>query len=372
MRNVWKKYGSVEAVKGISFDCKNGELLSVLGPSGCGKTSTLRMLAGLEDITGGEVLFDGKVVNQLTPKERDVAMAFEDYALYPALSVFDNIAFPLRAPHRAAGYTEEQVRKKVGELAEMLDLTSILDHRVRKLSGGQQQRISLARALVRPASAYVLDEPLSHLDGRQQLEVRASLRRMQQIEKTTVLLVTHNQAEAISMADRIILMNMGEIEQIGTPGEIWNEPASLFVAQFIGDPPMNFIPARFDKASKVFKAEKFSIEAVKEIQEAANTFPDDEEFIVGIRPDDFDLSKEEKPGHYLSGNVWIVEPMGDETIITVSIAAGTRLKALVPGDFIAEVGERMWLGPNLESVHIFRNRTGKSLHNSNGSAQRHY
>ena len=360
LQGVWKKYGAVEAVKGIDFQCKDGELLSILGPSGCGKTSTLRMITGLEEITAGQILFDGQVVNKLAPKERDVAMAFEDYALYPALSVFDNIAFPLRAPHRAANYTPEEVKRKVHELAQVLDLSPILKQSVKKLSGGQQQRISLARALIRPASVYVLDEPLSHLDGRQQLEVRASLRRMQQIQKTTILLVTHNQAEAIAMADRIILMNNGLIEQIGTSAEIWNNPVSLFVADFIGDPPMNFIKAHYDRDGKTFKAHETLIPVPKKHIQSASLLGTETEFTIGIRPSDIAVSLKQEAGSTLWGEVWVMEPMGDESIVTVS-RDELKLKALVPGDFRAEIGQRVWLSPNLDLVHIFSNQTGNSL-----------
>lgn len=360
LQGVWKKYGAVEAVKGIDIHCRDGELLSILGPSGCGKTSTLRMITGLEEITAGQILFNGKVVNQLTPKERDVAMAFEDYALYPALSVFDNIAFPLRAPHRAAQYKPEDIKRKVTELATVLDLGPILNQSVKKLSGGQQQRISLARALIRTASVYVLDEPLSHLDGRQQLEVRASLRRMQQIEKTTIILVTHNQAEAISMADRIVLMNNGNIEQIGTSEEIWNDPVSLFVADFIGDPPMNFIKARYDRESRSFKAHQTDIPVPQRLAQSAAGSGVETEFTIGIRPSDITVSKKQQGGASLWGDVWVMEPMGDESIVTIA-RDELRLKALVPGDFRAEIGERVWFAPNVDLVHIFSNRTGRSL-----------
>ena len=360
LQGVWKKYGAVEAVKGIDFQCRDGELLSILGPSGCGKTSTLRMITGLEEITAGQILFDGKVVNKLSPKERDVAMAFEDYALYPALSVFDNIAFPLRAPHRAAQHTPEEIKRKVSELANVLDLGPILKQSVKKLSGGQQQRISLARALIRTASVYVLDEPLSHLDGRQQLEVRASLRRMQLLTKTTIILVTHNQAEAISMADRIVLMNNGLIEQVGTAEEIWNEPASLFAADFIGDPPMNFIKARYERDGQTFKANQTEIPVPKRLAQAAAGLGTETEFTIGIRPSDITVSKKQGSSSSLWGEVWVMEPMGDESIVTVA-RDELKLKALVPGDFRAEIGERIWLSPNVDLVHIFSDRTGRSL-----------
>lgn len=362
LKDVWKNYGSVEAVKGISFSCREGEFIAILGPSGCGKTSTLRMIAGLEEITDGEIKFDGNRVNELSPKDRDVAMAFEDYALYPALSVFDNISFPLKAPHRAHLYTKANMNEKVRDLATMLDLTDILDSKVTKLSGGQQQRISLARALIRPARVYVLDEPLSHLDARQQIDVRASLRRMQQIEKSTMILVTHNQAEALSMADRVVLMNRGEIMQIGTPWAIWNEPSNLFVADFIGDPPMNFLSARFDTDKCQFSTKHFDIEALPEITEAAKARTQDCDYTIGIRPDDFSFSLTSVEGYSIFGDIWVVEPMGDETIVTIACGE-QRVKVIVPGDLRLETGRRLWLKPNLLQVHIFDNSTGHSLRN---------
>jgi multiple sugar transport system ATP-binding protein len=237
LKNVYKKYGEVDAVNNLSFSCKEGEFLAMLGPSGCGKSSTLRMIAGLEEITQGEIYIVNRLVNSLPPGSRNIALAFENYALYPPLTVFENIAFPLQA----SGMDYTKFRRRVNEVAEILNLTKILKRRPSKLSGGQQQLTSLARALVKPADVYLLDEPISHMDADLRNKMRGELRRIHKEMGATFIYVTHDQLEALSMADRIAIMNFGNLQQIGTVFEIYNHPANLFVAGFIGEPPMNLL-----------------------------------------------------------------------------------------------------------------------------------
>jgi multiple sugar transport system ATP-binding protein len=243
LENVWKRYGIidvVEAVKNVNLECEEGEFLSFLGPSGCGKTSTLRMIAGLEKISDGKIYIKDRVVNNLKPGERNIAMAFENYALYPPLTVYENIAFPLRAQRLSAA----EIKRRISWIAELFQIEDILTVKPRGLSGGQQQRISLARALVKDAVIYLMDEPISHLDADMRRRMRGELKRLHQTSGITVVYVTHDQLEAMSMADRIAVMNDGIIRQLGTPTDIFNHPQDEFVAGFIGSPPMNFLDCR--------------------------------------------------------------------------------------------------------------------------------
>ncbi len=239
LKQVWKIYdNNFEAVKGISATVHDGEFISVLGPSGCGKTSTLRMIAGLEKISRGEILIDGIRVNELEPGDRNIAMAFESYALYPHLTVFENIAYPLRIRKTP----ENEIRRQVDAICESLGISAYRNLRPSSLSGGAQQRTGLARALVRSASLYLLDEVLSHLDASERVMLRGEIRRVQKLMKLTALFVTHDQLEALAMSDRIIVMNDGELQQVGTPEEIYDTPENLFVAGFVGEPAMNTFP----------------------------------------------------------------------------------------------------------------------------------
>lgn len=250
INHVWKIYprGNVAAVKDLTFTVNDKEFLAILGPSGCGKSSTLRMLAGLEDISRGEISFDGKVVNELGPAERNVALAFESYALYHRLTVYENIAFPLRA----RGMKKDAVHQKVTEIAGLFSLTPLLKKHPSSLAGGQQQRVSLARALIKQPKLTLLDEPISHMDQRVRAEMRAMIRYIHNEMGNTTVYVTHDQAEAVALCDRMAIMNRGELQQIGTVAEIWNHPANKFVAFFVGEPAMNFVSGRIEDNERVF------------------------------------------------------------------------------------------------------------------------
>jgi multiple sugar transport system ATP-binding protein len=235
--NFVKYYGDVKAVRGVSFEIADGEFVALLGPSGCGKSSTMRSIAGLEEITSGTISFDDKPVNDVRPRDRNVAMAFETYALYPTLNIYENIAFPLRS----ANWTSEKVDERVRDIAHRMELESILNNLPSELSGGQAQRAGLARALVREPAVFLLDEPISHLDTRQRYRMRQFIKHIHMELGYTMIYVTHDQEEAMALADRIVVMHEGIVRQIGTPDEIYNHPADDFVAGFVGEPPMNFI-----------------------------------------------------------------------------------------------------------------------------------
>lgn len=361
LENVWKRYGEVEAVKNVSLQCEEGEFLSLLGPSGCGKTSTLRMIAGLEKITSGNIYIKGRLVNNLKPGERNIAMAFENYALYPTLIVYENIAFPLRAKRLSEG----DIKKRVSWLAELLEIEDILDSKPKELSGGQQQRISLARALVKDAEIHLMDEPISHLDADMRRRMRRGLKRLHQTTEMNVVYVTHDQLEAMSMADRIAVMNNGIICQIGTPLEIFNHPQNEFVAGFIGSPPMNFLDCRFR-----VKDGRYAIDVEKFAYFIPNHIGDEIEKAsrlkegwvrLGVRPGDVNLFPQ-KMHNALGGKVILVEPVGESIIYHIEIAEKLGILAEVPAEAdIRAEGERIGVKFDPEKLHFFHPETGQAL-----------
>ena len=325
LQKVWKIYdNSFEAVKGISATIHDGEFISLLGPSGCGKTSTLRMIAGLEEISRGDVLIDGIRVNELEPGDRNVAMAFESYALYPHLTVFENIAYPLRIRKT----TEKEIERQVTTMCDSLGISAYRNLRPSSLSGGAQQRTGLARALVRSASLYLLDEVLSHLDANERVMLRGEIRRVQKLMKLTALFVTHDQLEALAMSDRIIVMNDGELQQIGTPEEIYDTPENLFVAGFVGEPAMNTFPVeRIKDGGKDMVS--IAGQKVPLADLHLRAVPGAGKFIIGIRPKNLVLGTAESPG-CLTGRVHTFEVLGDFTL--ASITMGT-------GDLVFKIGD---------------------------------
>ena len=239
LRSVKKSFGEVEVVHGVDLEIADREFVVFVGPSGCGKSTLLRMIAGLEDITSGEIAIDGRVVNELDPKDRDIAMVFQDYALYPHMTVFENMAFSLRY----RGIDRQEIRRRVDEAARILDIEPYIARMPRQLSGGQRQRVAMGRAIVRDPKVFLFDEPLSNLDAKLRVQMRTEIKRLRERVATTTIYVTHDQVEAMTLADRIVILNHGRIEQIGTPEDVYDRPASTFVAGFIGAPPMNLLPA---------------------------------------------------------------------------------------------------------------------------------
>ena len=361
LKSVYKYYvrGTVEAVKDVSLSLKSGELLAILGPSGCGKSSTLRMIAGIEDITKGEIYLDGEIINWLSAKERNIALAFETYALYPHLSLFENIAFPLRI----RGRKDQEVRKEVKKMADMLDITDVLDKLPSEVSGGHQQRTSLARALIRPASLYLLDEPLSHLDTQQRTEFRIQIKRIQKTQNLTMLFVTHDQLEALALADRIAILNFGVLQQIGTPEEVYEYPENLFVADFVGEPPMNFIKATLIREKNDYMAKLYNqkLKIPENYKDSMEKFykGDDTEIMLGIRPIYIYISK---PGEnqIISGEVYVFEDIGESGILTVQIGDALIRVELSPG-YSFKLGEKVNITFDLEKILIFDPTTGERI-----------
>ena len=361
LKNVYKHYvqGTVEAVKDLSLSLRNGELLAILGPSGCGKSSTLRMIAGIEDITKGEIYLDGEIINWLSAKERNIALAFETYALYPHLSLFENIAFPLRI----RGRKDQEVRKEVKKIADMLEITNVLGKLPSEVSGGHQQRTSLARALIRPASLYLLDEPLSHLDTQQRTEFRVQIKRIQKTQNLTMLFVTHDQLEALALADRIAVLNLGVLQQIGTPEEIYEYPENLFVADFVGEPPMNFIKATLVREKNDYMAKLYNqkLKIPENYKDAIEKFykGDVIEIMLGIRPIYIYIS-EPVEGQTVSGEVYVFEDIGESGILTVQIGDALIRVELSPG-YSFKLGERVNITFDLEKILIFNPTTGERI-----------
>src|SRR6188474_3170717 len=243
LRNVFKSYDNVVAVDNVSLDIPNHEFVVLVGPSGCGKSTTLRMIAGLEEITEGEIAIGGQVVNDLPPKDRDIAMVFQNYALYPHMTAFDNMSFGLKLRK----FPKAEIRQRVDNAARILDITELLGRRPKQLSGGQRQRVAMGRAIVRNPKVFLFDEPLSNLDAKLRVQMRIEIKKVHQKVRTTTVYVTHDQVEAMTLADRVVVMNHGRIEQIGTPNELYHKPATKFVASFIGSPAMNFMPCRLEE-----------------------------------------------------------------------------------------------------------------------------
>lgn len=361
LKNIVKKYGKVEAVKNLDLEIKDREFLCLLGPSGCGKSSTLRMIAGLEEITSGELWIGDEYVNHLEPKDRDIAMVFENYALYPHKNVFENLAYPLRVRK----LSQSEIDKRVNKAAETLQINELLNRMPDQLSGGQKQRVSIGRAIVREPKAFLLDEPISHLDAKLRTHMRGELKHLQRVLNTTMIYVTHDQLEAISMADRIVIMNYGEIQQIGTPDEIFNHPQNIFVAGFVGDPPMNFIEGTINsEGNKVtFMNQGFKVPLSdnqnKKVFNGAD-FTKGRSYTLGIRPEDIVISREQMDDFHAHGNVYVTSPVGKDMIIEVEIG-NHRIKIITPVDFDVDMGQDVFLRFNYDKIHYFDKDNSQSL-----------
>jgi multiple sugar transport system ATP-binding protein len=359
LKNIWKIYeGDVNAVIDVSLTVNEGEFFALLGPSGCGKSSTLRMIAGLEKISKGEMWFDKVLVNDLEPRQRNVAMVFETYALYPFLSVRDNIAFPLQI----RGYSKAAIDEKVKWAAEFLGITDLLPMRVKGLSGGQMQSVGIGRAIVREPSILLMDEPISHIEARQRARMREELVKLHDRLQTTTIYVTHDQIEAMTMADRIAVMNLGVLQQVGTPKEVYEKPRTEFVGGFIGEPPMNFADCRlvFENGSAYLLSPSFKLQVspdtVKKIESQYNGPP---EFHLGIRPESIDVSFQPFED-CVNGSVFVVEPQGERTLLSVRLINQELFLIEVPPDFKADPDTPIYLQFR-EPIHLFESNEGLNI-----------
>ena len=348
----------VVAVQEFSLDIKDKEFIVLVGPSGCGKSTTLRMVAGLEEISGGELIIDGKVMNDVAPKDRDIAMVFQNYALYPHMTVYDNMAFSLKLRHTP----KDEIDRKVREAAEILDITQYLERKPKALSGGQRQRVAIGRAIVRAPKVMLMDEPLSNLDAKLRNEMRAEIIKLRQRIDTTFMYVTHDQTEAMTLGDRIVIMRDGYIQQIGTPQEVFNHPANLFVAGFIGMPVMNFFDAELEeKNGKYFvKLHDYEVElsADKEERLRKNNVKS-QKITLGVRPDHTDVA--EKGG--VEGKVEVSEMMGSSVHLHVN-ADGKDVIIIVPTQDLKEnfnIGQAVRFCFNGNVAHVFSKETDKNL-----------
>lgn len=361
LEKLEKWYGkSVHAVRGIDLDIADGEFMAFLGPSGCGKSSTMRIIAGLEEITSGSLYFDGKLVNNVRPRDRGVAMAFETYALYPTLSIYENLAFPLRA----AKWKEADLDKRVREIAEILEITDLLSSMPGGLSSGQSQRVGLARALTRNPSVFVLDEPISHLDTRQRSRMRSYLKRLHIELRHTMVYVTHDQEEAMAMADRISVMRDGLLIQTGTPEEIYNRPRNVFVAGFVGEPSMNFLECEYSPngGEPVLVHRDIHIPLPVQAKSLAQQNALPKQLLLGIRPFYVGISPVQTDLCRIPAKVFIVEPMGDMAVVIANVD-DARLQVVTTPDFRAQPNDPVWLSIDPEHSHLFDKQTETALAN---------
>jgi multiple sugar transport system ATP-binding protein len=344
IREARKNYGALEVLHGVSVDIADGEFVVLVGPSGCGKSTLLRMIAGLEAISGGQISIDGKVVNTLAPKERDIAMVFQSYALYPHMTVEANMGFSLRL----AGAPKEEIASRVADAARMLGLDPYLKRYPRHLSGGQRQRVAMGRAMVRQPKVFLFDEPLSNLDAKLRVQMRSEIKQNHQRLKTTTVYVTHDQIEAMTMADRIVVMHGGVVEQIGSPLELYDRPANLFVAGFIGSPSMNILGGKLENGTFV------SIDGTRiGLPNAASL--GNRPVHLGIRPEHLRLD-----AAGLAGEIITVEPTGSETQVALRLA-GHDVVGVFRERILNPPGETLKLGLDIEKVHLFDSDSGKRL-----------
>ena len=350
---VRKLFGSVTAVEDFNLSIGSGEFVVFVGPSGCGKSTTLRMLAGLEDVSSGLISIDGRAVNNIHPKDRDIAMVFQNYALYPHLNVFDNISFGLRAKR----LPRHEIEARTHEAADILGLGNLLKRRPGELSGGQKQRVAMGRAIVRQPKVFLFDEPLSNLDAKLRHKMRAEMKLLHQRVKTTTVYVTHDQVEAMTLADRIVIMNQGQIEQVGTPEEVYKQPFSQFVASFIGSPAMNFAAGVISNSNKKSILATQSGVAIELVNSHVNT---GRRVHLGFRPEHMKLADVADPpkGHIsISGNITIVEPMGHETVLTCDGGFG-EIVGKYEGEKHFLPGESIHFHIRMDRLHFFDLETG--------------
>jgi len=386
LRDIVKRFGKVIAVDHINLKINDGEFFTLLGPSGCGKTTTLRIIAGLEVPDEGDVIIDDQVVTNLHPRDRDVAMVFQNYALYPHMTVYENISFPLEVRRKELGLSKEDIRRQVIDIAKLLGIEELLDRYPSQLSGGQQQRVALARALVRKPKVWLLDEPLSNLDAKLRVLMRGELKKLQRSLNITTVYVTHDQVEAMSMSDRVAVMNNGRVLQVDVPDNLYNRPIDVFVATFIGSPPMNIIACEIVEEPRGFKytvPQRLEGSILGEGQVKTKHYivchdliripiapqyakilleQDAREVFLGIRPEYIELSKEpvKDPYSVIKVRIDVIEALGPENIVNI-VLGGDLVKVRIPATLKPQPGEEAYLKLNLKKILLFNAKTGKLI-----------
>jgi multiple sugar transport system ATP-binding protein len=362
IENLTRNYGSVKALDNFSLEVKSGEFMALLGPSGCGKTTVVRCIAGLINPNVGQIYIGDQLVNQLPPKDRDVAMVFQNYALYPHMSVYDNIAFPLKMRK----IPKEQIKDKVKNISQLLEIENFLSRKPKELSGGQMQRVALGRALVREPKIFLMDEPLSNLDAKLRTYMRAEIKKLQKKISITTLYITHDQLEAISMADRIAVMNSGLVQQIGTAEKIYREPANTFVADFVGSPSMNFLNLSIiesDYYNDNVAIGSNGTDLQIPINKLPFKLPVEKNIIIGIRPRDIlFLTNEDFNGIKVKGKISFTELLGDDSLVEIKIGIDESIKVATTDislDFT--IGKDVTVGMPYEKIHFFEPLTGNRL-----------
>ncbi|HAP56341.1 MAG TPA: glycerol-3-phosphate ABC transporter ATP-binding protein [Sphaerochaeta sp.] len=350
LKNVCKVYeGGVKAVDNVNIDIQDRQFVVLVGPSGCGKSTTLRMVAGLEDITSGEIYIDGNLVNDVPPKDRDIAMVFQNYALYPHMTVYDNMAFGLKIRK----FPKEEIDQRVREAAKILEIEELLDRKPKALSGGQRQRVAVGRAIVRKPKVFLFDEPLSNLDAKLRVQMRAEISSLHNRLKATMIYVTHDQVEALTMADVIVVMKFGVIQQIGGPLDLYNNPQNKFVAGFIGSPPMNFLEAAVEAdGSNIYVNEgSFRLKVTAEQKKMLTPYVG-KSVTFGIRPEDVTFSNTPKDGETIDGTVSVVEPLGSETHVFVSTSRSQVVGKIEP-NLVPAPDTKISLIPDMVKAKFF-------------------
>jgi multiple sugar transport system ATP-binding protein len=353
IKNLTKRFGNVVAVNELNLEAKDKEFVVLLGPSGCGKTTVLRCIAGLETPEEGEIYIGDRLVNKLEPKERDIAMVFQTYALYPHMTVFQNLAFPLEN----ANVPKPQIKEKVEQTAKLLRIEKLLNRRPKQLSGGQRQRVALGRAMVREPKVFLMDEPLSNLDAKLRVYMRAELKKLQKDFGITTIYVTHDQVEAMTMGDKVAVLNEGKLQQVGHATKIYFKPANVFVAGFIGTPPINFFDCTLTKEPYVFDAGEFKYSVPENLLDKAKEWPS--QLILGVRPQDVIARTESRKG-LIKAKLEIDEPLGDRQVLDLKVGEYS-VKALVSPDLKANLGDDMWLEFPGDKIYVFDKKTGQTL-----------
>jgi ABC-type sugar transport system ATPase subunit len=356
LENLVKNFGTLRIINGLNLKVNDKEFLTLLGPSGCGKTTTLRCIAGLETVDGGKILMDDKVINDISPQQRDIAMVFQSYALYPFMSVKDNITFPLRL-HKEP---KDKIERRLKETSELLHISHLLERKPKQLSGGEQQRVAVGRALIRDPKLFLLDEPFSNLDAKLRGETRSEIKRLQKELGITTIFVTHDQAEAMALADRIAVMDKGDMQQLGAPNDVYGQPVNMMVAQFMGSPAMNILEAKLERPDSLVMRDGTETVKIRRPEVEAISAPvTGDTIMIGFRPEQAIFV--ESAGQGIPAEVYTEEATGTHMLLTLSVS-GKLIRLVMPPDFNTEIGTKGSIEVKPGRLHIFDPKSGTRLH----------